>query len=135
MAATLSAGAVLTGCLHDGGGSEGNGNYEGGGGNNGGNGGESRKSPLPPEQRLNPAGKVVDAEALRQLVRGNTAFASDVYAELVEGDDENLLVSPYSVSVALGMTYAGAHNETAEALRDAMRYVVEGDKLHTAFVT
>lgn len=46
------------------------------------------------------------------VVAGNTAFACDLYGRL-SGGDENLFLSPYSISACLGMTRAGAAGETA----------------------
>jgi len=48
-------------------------------------------------------------------VRGNTAFALDLYAKLRTGEG-NLFFSPMSISTALGMTYAGARGETAREM-------------------
>lgn len=76
----------------------------------------------------------VDEELLAEQVRGNAAFALDLLAELREEEpDGNLFFSPYSVSVALAMTYAGAGGETAEEMAEALRYELENDDLHPAF--
>ena len=45
------------------------------------------------------------------LVNGNTVFACDLYAQL-RNSPGNLFFSPYSVSTALAMTYAGARGNT-----------------------
>jgi len=50
------------------------------------------------------------------LVRGNTAFALDLYKQLKEDKSDNLFFSPYSLSTALAMTYAGAKGETAKQM-------------------
>ena len=72
--------------------------------------------------------------ALAQQVRGNVAFSIAVLEQLREEQpDENLFFSPYSISVALAMTYAGARGETATEMADALRYVLEGDDLNAAF--
>src|SRR5208282_3777659 len=47
----------------------------------------------------------------KTLVDGNTAFACDLYAQLRKSPG-NLFFSPYSVSTALAMTYAGARGDT-----------------------
>ena len=50
------------------------------------------------------------------VVSGNTAFALALYNQLRQGTDGNLLVSPYSISLALAMAAAGAAGETAAQL-------------------
>ena len=76
----------------------------------------------------------VDLEVLATQVRGNVAFSLELLAELRENSpDENLFVSPYSVSVALAMTYAGARGDTAEAMADALEFRVEDEEVHAAF--
>ena len=76
----------------------------------------------------------VDDELLAEQVRGNVEFALDLLAELREKEpDGNLFFSPYSVSVALAMTYAGARGETAEEMAEALRYELENEDLHPAF--
>jgi serpin B len=66
------------------------------------------------------------------LVEGNSAFAFDLYQAL-KGEAGNLFYSPYSISVALAMTYAGARNQTAEQMADTLQFMLEQDKLHPAF--
>jgi serpin B len=76
----------------------------------------------------------VSGEAVDELVEGNTAFALDLYSRLVEEQgDENLFYSPYSISLALAMTYAGARGETEEQMADALHYTLPQDQLHPAF--
>ena len=65
------------------------------------------------------------------LVGGNSAFAFDLYHALGE-KDRNLFYSPYSISVALAMTYAGARGETERQMADTMHYRLSQDKLHNA---
>ncbi|MDQ2052353.1 serpin family protein [Natronolimnohabitans sp. A-GB9] len=76
----------------------------------------------------------VDVDALAEQIRGNVAVSLALLAQLREdGPGENLFFSPYSVSVALAMTYAGARGETADEMGDAMEYVLEDETLHAAF--
>jgi len=69
---------------------------------------------------------------LAQLVQGNREFAFDLFRELRE-EEGNLFFSPYSISVALAMAYAGARGATAEAMKETMHFTLEQERLHPAF--
>ena len=66
------------------------------------------------------------------LVAGNTEFALDLYAQL-RAEHGNLILSPYSISTALAMTYAGARTETARQMSDVLHYSLGQERLHPAF--
>ena len=66
------------------------------------------------------------------LVEGNSAFAFELYQEL-KGEEGNLFYSPYSISLALAMTYAGARNETAEQMANTLQFLLDQERLHPAF--
>ncbi len=79
------------------------------------------------------APEVSDA-AMDTLVEGNTAFALELYHRLAdEKGGENLFYSPYSISLALAMTHAGARGETEEQMADALHYRLPQEQLHPAF--
>jgi hypothetical protein len=59
-------------------------------------------------------------------------FAWDLYRNLHELEG-NLFFSPYSVSTALAMTYAGARGETAAEMATALGFTLPDDALHAAF--
>ncbi|RKZ44756.1 MAG: serpin family protein [Gammaproteobacteria bacterium] len=67
------------------------------------------------------------------LVRGNTAFALDLYKQLKEDKSDNLFFSPYSLSTALAMTYAGAKGETAKQMYRVLHFSQAQAELHPAF--
>jgi serpin B len=69
---------------------------------------------------------------LETLVDGNNAFAFDLYQALRQ-TDENLFYSPYSISEALAMTYAGARGETEKSMAEALHFTLPQDRLHPAF--
>jgi serpin B len=74
----------------------------------------------------------VDEADLATLVEGNSAFAFDLYQAIRESDG-NLFYSPYSISLALAMTYAGAKGETAQQMADTLQFILPPDRLHPAF--
>jgi serpin B len=70
------------------------------------------------------------------LVEGNSAFAFGLYQKLIEeleGKGGNLFYSPYSISLALAMTYVGARGETAEQMAATLQFLLEQERLHPAF--
>ncbi|NBD36860.1 MAG: serpin family protein [Chloroflexi bacterium] len=74
----------------------------------------------------------VSEEQMAALVEGNTAFAADLYQEL-RGTDGNLFFSPYSISTALAMTYAGARGETETQMAETLHFTLSQEELHPAF--
>ena len=70
---------------------------------------------------------------LTDLVRGNNDFAFGLYQKLREEESGNLFYSPYSISLALAMTYAGARGETERQMSNALHFILSQDKLHSAF--
>ena len=69
---------------------------------------------------------------LTALVRGNTSFAFDLY-EALGGDGDNLFYSPYSISLALAMTHAGARGDTETQMADTLHFDLAQDELHPTF--
>ena len=71
---------------------------------------------------------------LSALGASNRAFAFDLYHQLSKNaDGKNLLFSPYSISTALAMTYAGARGTTQSEMKTALHYDLEPGQLHEAF--
>jgi len=81
-------------------------------------------------RELTPAVAVSDAEKLRD---GNAAFAVDLYGEALKAGGPNIFYSPYSISMALAMTYAGARSSTESQMATALHFDLPQDKLHPAF--
>ena len=78
-------------------------------------------------------GAIADEEVdMSRLAEGNNAFALDLY-ERLSPKEGNLFFSPYSISTALAMTYAGAREETAEQMADVLHFDLEYETLHPAF--
>ena len=68
---------------------------------------------------------------LATLVDGNSVFALELYQQLGQ-EDGNLFYSPYSISLALAMTYAGARGETGQQMADTLHFILSQDRLHPA---
>jgi len=68
------------------------------------------------------------------VVKGNTAFALDLYAQLSKESNANLFFSPYSLSTALAMTYAGAKGETDKQMSQVLHFPKNQAELHPAFL-
>lgn len=79
--------------------------------------------------RATPAVNQSDSAA---LVKGDNEFAFSLYQALRDNTG-NVLYSPFSVSMALAMTYAGAKGTTATQMADTMHYTLPQDRLHQAF--
>src|SRR5437667_12524930 len=65
------------------------------------------------------------------LAAGNNHFALDLYGQLRK-DDGNLFFSPYSISNALAMTYAGARGQTADDMARTLKFPFASDRLNPA---
>ena len=66
------------------------------------------------------------------VVHGNNQFALELYGKLQQ-QDGNLFCSPYSISTALGMTYAGARGDTADQMAATLHFGKDQEKVHPAF--
>ena len=85
-----------------------------------------------PINDLGPPPSEVSPEDLTALVEGNNQFALDLYKKLAETEKGNIFFSPYSISSALAMTYAGARGQTAEEMAKVLGIAKLGDKVHPA---
>jgi serpin B len=66
------------------------------------------------------------------VVAGNNTFALDFYGQL-SSQSGNLFFSPYSISAALAMTYAGARGETEKQMAKVLRFDSDQSKFHPLF--
>ena len=75
---------------------------------------------------------VVSEGDLVALVEGNNGFAFDLFQTL-RSEPGNLFFSPYSISEALAMTYAGARGDTEKQMTAALQFNLAQARLHPAF--
>jgi serpin B len=66
------------------------------------------------------------------IANGNNAFAIELYQKL-KNTEGNLFFSPYSISTALAMTYAGARGNTEKQMAATMHFDPDQRKFHAAF--
>lgn len=69
---------------------------------------------------------------IQPLVENNNTFALDLYANLSTSED-NLCISPFGVSTALAMTFAGARGNTEKQMKDVMQVSMSQYEFHKNF--
>jgi serpin B len=80
------------------------------------------------ERVANPEVAVSDVES---VAAGNTDFGASLYRELRE-PGQNLFFSPYSVSQALAMVYAGARGRTETQMSQGLHFSLPQARFHPA---
>jgi serpin B len=65
-----------------------------------------------------------------RLQEGNTTFALKVFREISRDTTNNVMISPISLTLCLGMAYAGARGETASQMAQALRFLLPQRDLH-----
>jgi serpin B len=67
--------------------------------------------------------KIVLTEKSAQIIEADQAFGFELFREVYSlTGEENIMISPLSVSYALGMTYNGAAGSTLEAFNDVLHF-------------
>lgn len=93
----------------------------------------SPKTAIAPIKRVPPGGLGAKAaKAKKTLVDGQNTLALDLYKRLGKKGG-NLFFSPLSISIALSMTYTGAHGKTASQMHKGLHLGVSPDQVPAAF--
>lgn len=71
-------------------------------------------------------------DTVEALARANREFAFDLYRQVKTAEAGNLLLSPYSISSVLAMTYAGARGETEQQMAATLHFELPQAELHDA---
>ena len=77
-----------------------------------------------------------DINDIKAAAVGNTDFAFALYGKLKgepKAAKDNIFFSPYSISTALALVYAGSRGETEKQMAAALCFTLPADKLHSAF--
>jgi len=96
------------------------------GGCGGGGGGEELRSSLARE-----SGASVSAATVSDTAGRNNDFAFELY-RVTRQPGQNQIFSPYSITVALAMTYGGARTTTESQMSAALHFPLPQDPLHPA---
>jgi serine protease inhibitor len=75
-----------------------------------------------------------DFSSVEIAVQGNIDFAFDLYQRLRKAEG-NLFFSPFSISTALAMTYAGARRDTEVQIAQALHFLLGQGQLHPSFAS
>lgn len=76
---------------------------------------------------------LIHAQENKKLVENNNAFAFDLYSQLKTNNTKNLFFSPFSISAALAMTYAGARTETERQMSKVLHFNLDQKNFHADF--
>jgi len=75
---------------------------------------------------------IISANNPQEVVDGNNVFAFKLFHQVQGGTTGNQFYSPFSISTALAMTYAGARTETAQQIRQTLNFP-QGKKFHSDY--
>lgn len=90
---------------------------------------EVARSPLARDTR-----PTVSEDDRATFAADQASFATELlHAVVAAAPEDDVFVSPHSVSSALAMTYAGARGETAAEMRKALHFTLPDERLHAAF--
>ncbi|MFC1983796.1 serpin family protein [Chloroflexota bacterium] len=101
-------------------------------------------TPTVPGETVQATGGILQSEKQREqspdvapsdiasLTDGNSVCTFNLY-KLLSDEEGNLFYSPYSISVALAMTYAGARGDTEEQMANTLQFYLSQNQLHPAF--
>ncbi len=92
-----------------------------------------------PEQTITPTPTAAAGEtgtAGESVVAANNLFAFDIYEKIAseKSEDDNLFLSPFSISSAFALTYEGAKGETAEEIKTVFHFPGDIEDLRNGFL-
>ena len=83
-----------------------------------------------PSSSMERVSSEIPPSELHSLANGMNDFAVNLLQQINENPDENLIFSPYSISLALAMAYGGAGGKTAEEMAQVLNFNQPQEELH-----
>lgn len=77
------------------------------------------------------SGQDVPTGEIAELTAGSADLGADLYRKVAQ-PGENLLLSPFSISKALAMMYAGARGSSEEQMRLTLHFTLSQERLHAS---
>ncbi|PKP36005.1 MAG: serpin family protein [Bacteroidetes bacterium HGW-Bacteroidetes-15] len=71
-----------------------------------------------------------NAQTQEYSAEQSSKFALDIYKQFAGESEKNIFFSPFSLSIAMGMTYAGAEGETKAQIADVFNFPINDENLH-----
>lgn len=68
-----------------------------------------------------------------EIAQNNNRFAFDLYRQIAAQEKGNVFISPFSISTALAMTYAGADKNTAAEMAKTLHFDANTPEFHMAY--
>lgn len=75
----------------------------------------------------------IHAQKSNSIGDSNNVFALKLYSQLSKENKGNLFFSPFSISTALAMTYAGARDETETQMSQTLHFNPDQSEFHTDY--
>lgn len=79
------------------------------------------------------AAKLTSKPEPKIIADGNNSFAFDLFHELRSKKDGNIFYSPFSISTALAMTYAGADGQTEAEMKSVLHFGDNDGNFHMGY--
>ncbi|MBN2747111.1 MAG: serpin family protein [Bacteroidales bacterium] len=67
------------------------------------------------------------------VIQGNAKFAFDIFNQISSKSNDNIFISPFSISTALAMTYVGAAEKTEEEMKTTLHFGENSLDFHKAY--
>ena len=77
---------------------------------------------IDPDEITNPVENLSDPR-IKSIVESDNTFGFKIFKEIAKGKDENICISPLSISMCLSMAYNGAETETKKEMEETLELI------------